>query len=181
MKWKKVYNYYLGSSIVMLILLFVMSLLVIYPAWHRIVTIKNEIAAEKDSLEKKLDMGLNAKKIKADLLIVENKLSVLDTIFIPQSDELTLLSSIEALAAQNNVNVTLKPDFNGVNMAGNIIRTPLIISATGNFSSIMSFLSSLDGTDFFFITDQINLTKGDKDNLNLDVTGQVYVKAPDKK
>lgn len=181
MKWKKIYNYYLGSSAIMLILLFVMGIMIIYPALLKIITIKNEIAAEKVSLERKLDMGLNAKKIKEELQEVENRLSILDSVFIPQGNELTLLSSIETLAAKNSVNITLKPDFKGVNMAGGIVRTPLVISAKGGFGNIMSFLNDLDGTDFFFISDQINLTRGDKDNLNLTVAGQVYIKISDKK
>lgn len=181
MKWKKIYNYYVGSSAIMLVLLLVMSLLVIYPAWLKIVTIKNEISAEKINLEKKLEMGMNANKIKNELKTVEESISVLDTIFIAQGNELTLLSSIEALAAQNNVTVTLKPDFKGVAMAGNITRTPLIISATGSFKNIMSFLNSLDGTVFYFNADTISLSKADKDKLDLNISGQVYIKIPDKK
>ena len=178
MKWKKIYNYYIGSSIVMLILLAIMGALVIYPALRKITMIKNEIAAEKINLEKKLDMGLNAKKIKEDLESVEKQLSILDAVFIPQGEELTLLGNLESLAAKNNVSVVLKPDFKGVNMAGNVIRTPLVISATGNFKNIMAFLNGLDATDFFFVSDQISLTKAGKDNLdlNLTVTGQVYIK-----
>lgn len=181
MKWKKAYNYYIVSSIAMVVLLLAMSALIIYPAGHKILTIKNEIAAEKANLEKKLEMGLNAKKIKEDLAAVENKLSILDSIFIPKGEELTLLSSLEALAVKNNINVTLKPDFKGVSMAGNVIRTPLIISANGNFKNIMSFLNDLDGTAFYFISDQINLSKTDNDNINLTINGQVYVREFDKK
>ncbi|MFA6526470.1 MAG: type 4a pilus biogenesis protein PilO [Candidatus Buchananbacteria bacterium] len=181
MKWKKAYNYYIGSSIAMLIMLLIMSALVIYPALHKILTIKNEISMEKANLEKKLEMGLNAKKIKEDLALVENKLSILDSIFIPKGEELTLLSSIEALASKNSVSVTLKPDFKGVSMAGNVIRTPLTISANGNFKNLMSFLNDLDGTAFYFISDQINLVKADKDNINLTVNGQVYIRQLDKK
>lgn len=181
MRWKKIYNYYIGSSVVMLLLLAVMGILVIYPAMHKILTIKKEIATEKTNLEKKLDMGLNAKKIKEDLQLVEGQLTILDSIFIPQGDELTLLSSIEALAAANNVTIALKPDFKGVAMAGNVIRTPISLSAMGNFKNIMSFLNSLDSTDFFFISDQISLAGADKDNLNLSIDGQVYIKTAEKK
>lgn len=180
MKWKKVYNYYIGSSAAMLALLAALGILVIYPALHKIISIKNEITAEKSNLEKKLDMGLNAKKIKEDLNAVESESAVLDTVFIPQDQELTLLSNIESLAAENNVGVVLKPDYTGVKMAGDVIRAPLTISATGNFKSIMAFLNDLDGTDFFLISDQVSLTGGAKDNLNLNIVGQVYIKIPEK-
>lgn len=180
MKWKKAYNYYLGSSLLMLALLLAMGILVMYPAWHKIVTIKREIAAEKENLEKKLDLGLNANKIKEDLKSIEDKLSVLETVYISQNNELTLLSRIESIAAQNKIEVTLKPDFNGIK-TGNTIRTPLVIVASGNFKNIMSFLNGLDSTDFFFIADQINLTKKSGDTLALDIAGQVYIKTADTK
>ncbi len=176
MKWKKIYNYYAATSGFMLVLLAIMGLLVIYPAWNKIVAIKNEITTEKNNLEKKLDMGLNSKKIKADLQNVENKLAILDTIFIPQGDELSLLSSIENLAATSNVEVAIKPDFTGINMGNSIIRTPLSISATGRFDDLLSFLNSLDGTDYILIINQISMAKISEEKMSLGIAGEVYIK-----
>lgn len=176
MKWKKAYNYYIGSSIIMLLLLAAMGALIIYPALIKIITIKNEISAEKTALENKLNMGLNAKKIMADLQKVESDLSILDSAFIRQSDELALLSDIEALAAKNSVSVSLKPDFSGVDLKNGVTRNALSISAQGSFKNLMAFMNDLDSTDFYIISDQINLAKTTGDSLALNITGQVYIK-----
>jgi len=181
MKWKKIYNYYIGSSAIMLLLLAVMGILIIYPALNKIISIKNEIAAEKISLEKKLDMGLNAKKIKEDLMKVEADLAILDSVFIPKGAELTLLSDIEALAAKNNVTVSLKPDFIGVNVKNGITRNSLAINAQGDFAGLMAFLNGLDSTDFYLISDQISMAKAAKDGLTLNIVGQVYIKSAENK
>lgn len=165
----------------MLLLLGIMGVLIIYPALKKIITIKKEIATEKIALEKKLDMGLNAKKIKDDLKKVEDESLILDSVFIKKGDELKLLSDIESLAAKNSITVTLKPDFTGVDLKNGVTRNSLEINAQGNFKNLMSFLNELDSTEFYIITDQINLSKADKDNLTINIAAQVYVKTSEKK
>jgi Tfp pilus assembly protein PilO len=178
-KLKQFYNNYLAYFLAIAVLIIAMGGLIIWPAFAKIIAIKTEISQEKANLEKKLSMGLNAKKTKEDLQKIDESLTVLDMIFINAAGELTLLSTIENLAANHNVAVTIKPDFVGQNL-GNVTRLPVAIEAKGKFNDLISFLNDLDQTPFYFIDDQIILTKGAGSDLILNLTGQVYMKTADK-
>jgi|GEM_PF-2436789 len=180
MKRLKNSHYRLSLFVFMFALLAAMGAFVIYPALSKIITIKNEIAKEKADLEKKLDLGLNAQKIKDDLKSIEAELATLDSFFIPAGGELALLEKIEALAAKNSLTVTLKPDFNGANLGAGITKNSLGLAAQGTFKNLMSFLNELDSADFLLVSDQIGLANADQGNLNLNVSSQFYLKTAEK-
>jgi Tfp pilus assembly protein PilO len=180
-KHTKNFNSYIIYTLIMLALLAIMGILVMWPAFQKIVAIKNEISQEKTDLENKLSMGLNVKKTKEDLDRIEKSISTLDTVYIVQGEELGLLSTIEALAAKNQVTVNIKPDFKGYGFSPNILRIPLNITAGGKFNNLIAFLNDLDGVPFYFIGDQINFSKTNQTELMLAISGQVYMKTSDKK
>jgi Tfp pilus assembly protein PilO len=174
--WKKSYNGYLPPSLFMITLLAVLGLFIIWPAINKILAIKEEIEMEKVSLENKLSRGLNAKKIKEELLGIENSLSVLDVVFIQPNQELDLLGNIESLAAKNQVEVKLKPNFAGQNIGGNILRIPLDIMADGNFNNLISFLNDLDSSPFYYIGKELSFDAANNGKTNLTINGEVYMK-----
>jgi len=176
--WKKSYNGYLTPSLFMIALLTVLGLFVIWPAINKILAIRAEIETEKANLENKLSLGLNAKKIKEELVGIENSLSVLDVAFIQPQQELDLLGNIESLAAKNQVEVKLKPNFTGQNIGGNILRIPLDIEASGNFNNLISFLNDLDGSSFYYIGNELSFDVGSNQKINLTINGEVYMKNP---
>jgi len=169
------YKYYVIYFLTLAIMLLIVSVIFIYPAFHKIISIKNEISQEKLELEAKLNLGLNAKKIKEELTEVENSFQNLDTIFIKQGDELKLLSDLEELATKNQVTLTIKPDFNGQNVSNNITKIPLELNVSGNFNKLMAFINGLDSINFYFVTDTFDLKKSDT-TLNLTLIGQAYIK-----
>ncbi|MFA5021038.1 MAG: hypothetical protein WC517_03195 [Patescibacteria group bacterium] len=180
MKCFKNSHYRLSLFAFMLALLAAMSAFVIYPALSKITAIKKEITSEKADLEKKLDLGLNAQKIKEDLKSIEAELAILDSFFIPAGGELELLGRIEALAAKNSVTVILKPDFNGANLGLGLTKNSLDLAAQGSFKNLMSFLNGLDSADFLLVSDQISLAKTGQDNLSLNISSQFYLQTAGK-
>ena len=175
MKWTQAYKYYFIYSLTLVAMFGIVTGLLIYPAFHKIISIKQEISKEKSDLEAKLNMGLNAKRIKEELDGIENSLQNLDTVFIKQGEELNLLSSFEAIANKHQVTLSIKPDFNGQAING-IVKIPMELKANGNFNNLMSFANDLDTTAFYFVTDNLSLKKNEKD-LELTLTGQTYLKA----
>lgn len=177
MKWNNFYNYYLSYSIIISLILLGLGIFVIYPAFHKILTIKNEISQEKKLLEKKLELGLNAKKIKEELEAIENSLPELDKTLIKKTDELLILTTIEDLAVKNKITLnSIKPDFNEKKIGSGIHKASLEINATGNFNDLAVFLNALDGSPFYLITDQLTLNKSN-DSANLILNGWLYFKS----
>ena len=177
MKWKDFYNYYLGYFLIVAFIFGAIAGLVVYPALNKILSIKKEIAQERTELERKLSLGLNAKKIKEELDKVSGSLAELDRLLIKKGDELSILSRIETLASENKVEVgSLKPDFNEQQVGSGIYRINIVINASGNFSRILSFLNSLDAANFYLITDQLTINQANNNTADLTLNGWLYFK-----
>lgn len=179
MKWVQVYKYYLIYTLTLIAMLALVSGVFIYPAFHKIILIKQEISQEKTDLESKLNLGLNAKKTKEELDSIESSLQNLDTVLLKQGNELNLLSDLENLGTKHKINLVIKPDFNGQSIGSNINKIPLEIKAIGQFNSLMAFTNDLDTTPYYFISDNLSLRQVDKD-LELILTGQVYINSDAK-
>ncbi len=178
MKNQPIYRYYLIYSLFLIFMLGVVSLVLIYPAFHKIITIKHQISQEKSDLEKKLNSGLNAKRIKNELDNIEGSVKNLDQVFIKPGEELSLLTIYEALASQHHVAISISPDFTGQRIGDQLIKIPLTINARGTFSDLMSFTNDLDGTPYYYIVDNIDLTGATTaatSTMQLSLTGQVYL------
>lgn len=178
MKLKDFYNYYLGYFLIVALVLGAMAGLVIYPALNKILSIKKEIAQERTELEKKLSLGLNAKKIKEELDAVSGTLYKLDGMLIERGKELAILNEIETLADKNKITVnSLKPDFNEQQIGSGVYRISIAINASGGFSRILSFLNSLDAAEFYLVTDQLTISQVGNDTANLMLDGWLYFKS----
>lgn len=177
MKWKDFYNYYLGYFLIVALVLGAMAAFVIYPAFNKILSIKKEISQEKEELEKKLSLGLNAKKTKEELDAISDSISQLDDLLIKKGDELVILGKIESLAAKNKIIVnSLKPDFNEQAVGSGIYKISLTINASGNFNQILSFLNQLDAADFYLVTDQLTISQAGNNTVSLALNSWLYFK-----
>jgi Tfp pilus assembly protein PilO len=177
MKWKNLYNNYLIYFGFVVGFLLLLTAFVIIPAFNKITAIKREITQEKEQLEKKLSVGLNAKSIKTELEAIENSLPILDSVLLNKDQELGILTFLENSATANKLTVkSLKPDFNRQAISPGIDKINLTLDVTGNFNDILRFLSDLDGAGFYLTTDELNLYQ-DKTATGLSLNGWVYFKS----
>lgn len=177
MKWKSLYNNYLIYFCFVAGFLILMAAFVIYPAFAKIIAIKQEINREKIQLEKKLSIGLNAKNIKEELQAVEGSLAVLDTTLLNKDQELDILTFLENSAAKNKLTVKkLQPDFNRKVVSPGIEKINLALDVSGNFNDLLRFLSDLDSSGFYLTTDELNLYS-DKGVAGLSLNGWIYFKS----
>lgn len=167
-------NYLISLGIILGMILIV-SIFIIYPAFYKIISIKNDISAQEQELTTKLSQGLNAKKIKIELDETEALISKLDQVFIEKGRELEVLSFFENLSIKDRLSVTVRPDFNLQNIGNGIYKMPVDITASGSPLDLVAFLNKIDGAPFYFISDKLKISKADA-RLSLDLTGQIYIK-----
>lgn len=175
---REIFKYYLAYFIALIVIIAILGALLIYPAAHKITVIKQQIGQEKSDIQQKLSRSYNAKNIKASIDSMQSALTTLDKMFIQPGHELDLLSTLEAMAAKHHINLTIKPDFTGQNNTNTIVKIPLELNATGNFNDLMTFMNDLDAMDYYYVIDNLDLSKVDTNQSALKLTGQVYLKTP---
>ena len=178
MKISSLYKEYLVQSVLLILVLLGLVFFVIWPAFATILDYKQRIAEENKSLENKLAMGLNAKKIKEQLDTAEKSASSLDDVYIKSGDELALLGNLESIASTTGVVIALKPDFNLQPVDKTTKRLPLDISVTGKLKNLMLFANSLDNTPYYYVFNSFSLSKESDEIQSLSLSGQFYVKTP---
>lgn len=168
------------TSITLIIISFLLLIiLIIIPTIKSIDSINKEVYQQEKELKNKLAMGLNAKKIKDDLNKVETYIEDVDKIFVEKENELEIITKIEAIATNNGVEVSIKPDFKIQNFSNDIGKLPLSINVSGDYSQIMSFIRDIDCQEYYYNIDNANLSRvanKDLSILNLDVSGNLFIK-----
>lgn len=177
MKIRSLYRKYMIQSGLLILVLLGLVFFVIYPAFNTIIDYKKRIAEENRSLENKLAMGLNAKKIKEQLDVAEKSVSVLDKVYIASGNELNLLGDLEALASSTGVSIVLKPDFNLQPVDASTKRLSLDIAASGKYNNLIQFTNSLDSAPYYYIVNSLSLKTDNNDIMFLNLSGNFFVKA----
>jgi len=160
--------------LLLLLLLFSIAIVFIYPAMNKIFEINRQISAEKKELEKRMNLGLNIKNIQADLLTVETEMPKIEKVFITQGHELELLKLLEGLAEKNQLAFSAKPDFNGKKINDHISKHQLSMSFTGNWEQVNYFIEEIEGLEFYLIADNLTFNKNKDNQIIADWSGSFY-------
>ncbi|MFA6594445.1 MAG: hypothetical protein WCT16_04300 [Candidatus Buchananbacteria bacterium] len=152
----------------------VLIAVIIYPTTKKIIAIRQEIIRERQELEKKLAMGLNAKKIKEEAEAVETVMPGLRQVYIKPGQELEFLNYLDGLAAKNNLVIDVKPDFTGKTLSPGITRLPVDLILSGKFESVLAALNELERRDTYFIIDVLSLTAQNDNSVAAAISGNIY-------
>lgn len=170
-------NRFIINILIFFILLIILVIFIIYPAIGEIHRINNQITEERIKLERKLDMGLNIKNIKADLENIQQSESILDMIFIKKNHELEFITELEQVAETSDVSLNINPDFSNQEEE-NLYVVPLQFSISGNYHSILNFIQDQESMPYYYNIDLIIISNQQtKDNkpLTSQLIGQTYL------
>lgn len=131
---------------------------VVMPTISDIKKMGEEIENQRIDLEQKYIKGQSLRKLTENLKKIEPQLVVLDQIFISQNHELEFITALEELANQNNI--SQKINLQELPKDGNKAyqKTPLQISAKGNFINLMNYLIDLEALNYYININSINLS-----------------------
>ncbi|MFA5125132.1 MAG: hypothetical protein WC473_04935 [Patescibacteria group bacterium] len=149
-------------------------IVIIYPTANKIITIRQEILKERQDLEKKLAMGLNANKIKEETDAVEKIMPRLRQVYIKPGQELEFLNYLDNLAAKNSLIIDIKPDFTGKALSPEVTRLPIELIISGKFESVLTALNELERRETYFIIDVLSLTAQNDGLVAAAVSGNIY-------
>jgi len=189
MEFKKLIKLDLRKRIILsivgfFIFIFAVIYFVIFPSIRDIKNIKNEIESQRLELERKYVKGQSLRKMTEKLKRAEEKVYVLDQVFIGPDAGLEFITALEGAAGKNGVNQKINllsqtPVDNGFYKI-----VPLQLSSQGEISRQMSYLVSLETLNYYVNIKSLELSSGSRfaptgeaesaANVNLFVVADTY-------
>jgi len=166
------------------IFIFLIIYFVIFPSVRDIKNIKNEIESQRLELERKYVKGQSLRKMTEKLERAQEKIHVLDQVFIGPDAGLEFITALEGAAGKNGVNQKINllsqaPVDNGFYKI-----VPLQLSSQGEISRQMSYLVSLETLNYYVNIKSLELSSGSRfaptgeaesaANVNLFVVADTY-------
>jgi len=189
MEFKKLIKLDLRKRIILsvvgfFIFIFAVVYFVIFPSVRDIKNIKNEIESQRLELERKYVKGQSLRKMTEKLERAQEKIHVLDQVFIGPDAGLEFITALEGAAGKNGVNQKINllsqaPVDNGFYKI-----VPLQLSSQGEISRQMSYLVSLETLNYYVNIKSLELSSGSRfaptgeaesaANVNLFVVADTY-------
>lgn len=157
---------------------------VIFPSIRDIRNIKNEIESQRVELERRYVKGQSLRKMKEKLERAEEKVDVLDQVFIGQDAGLEFVTALEGVAGKNGVSQKINLLSSAGVDNGFYKVVPLQLSSGGNAGQQMNYLVGLETLNYYINIKSLELSSGSTatpaDNpgsgsrVNLFVTADTY-------
>jgi len=164
--------------------IFAVIYFVIFPSVRDIKNIKNEIESQRLELERRYIKGQSLRKTKEKLERAEEKIHVLDQVFIGQNSGLEFVTALEGVAGKNGVNqkINLLSQTPVDNEFYNMV--PLQLSSQGGIGQQMNYLVSLETLNYYINIKSLELSSGSRlaptsdsgstTNVNLFIAADTY-------
>jgi len=169
-------RFYFNISFLLAVIV-VMIGLVVVPAAASLQSLGEMIREQDQKLSQKESSGFNIEQVKTELSDAQKQSEQLSGVFVGEGEELKLITQIEGLAQQLNLEVIVTPDLNLKPQSGQMKRLLLKINAAGDYLSIIKFISDLESLDHYFNVSRLMLrSKNDiAGTVILELEGQNYI------
>ena len=145
--------------------IFVIVYFIIIPSIRDIKNIKNEIEIQRIDLERKYLKGQNLRKMLEKLKKAEEKIHILDQVFISQNFGLEFIMTLEEIASKNNVTqkINLLSSSDPDDSLYKII--PIQLFSQGNFVRQLDYLVNLEILNYYINIKSLELSSNPKEIL----------------
>ncbi len=150
---KKIYL----SLLVFLIIILILIIFIVVPTIRDIKNMSNKIEEQRLDLEKKYIKGQSLKQLAENLEKIEPELVKLNQIFINQNRELEFITTLEEIAAKNNINQKINLGAVSAAENQNFKKSTLQLYTSGSFTDQMNYLLSLEALNYYININSIDL------------------------
>ena len=146
----------IANSALMIAIILGIIFFVIIPGLNSVKGLMENIISQKIELEQTMIKEKNNSKISEKIKKIEPQMSKFEQIFINQNRELEFITTLEDIANKNKVaqKISLTPVLES---GGNFKKTPLNITAKGEFKNIMEYLTGLESSNYYINIKSIEL------------------------
>ena len=160
-------------AIILIILTVLEFFLTIKPLYQETKNLSNKIRSQIKTSEELYLKGYTLAETKKKLKEVEDKIPILENIFLLEGKELEFITTLEKIARQNKVSqeINLEPK--------RIFRTnykvlPVTLSLRGDFLNLIKYFLEIEKLDFYFNVDSFSLTQKKGKEIEIIVKGKTF-------
>ncbi len=152
---------------------------IIFPSARMLFNLSNKSAATRMNLEEHHTEPINLRGLIQDIKTLKNTTATYPAHLFKAGDELTLITMLEKIAAQTNVNQKIEnSNFDAITNQ----KASVSLTATGPYQNIVRYLETVENMPYFIVPEQITLspseagdTAGSDTNVSLHLVLSVYV------
>lgn len=171
------------SLIILVIIILGICTTILYPTIKIIMSLGSEISEIQQEVEEKYDLSQKLRRSLQEIDQVEKNTSQYAKAYIRRGDELSIITALENMAIENNIDQTINITFvenqpTDKNALAQYYRISFVNN--GYFSDQISYLDSLNKLPYYLIIQNINLEKrnkkaGEINSLTLTFEARIYV------
>ncbi len=166
----------LSGLIFMLLTIFLIVYLIILPSTDNIKESYNDLLLLKVDFETKTEKKLKLQEIDKKISKIENKLYLIDNIFVHENRELEFITTLEGIARKNNVtpkvNLNISP--NSLNSKYNTVN--LLITSEGTFFNLYNYLSDIEKLNYYININKLEFYSNGNKNVTMRISADTYWK-----
>lgn len=157
------------------ILIFVVTFIFIVPNIKKIKAIAQEVTETEKQLQVLQKSGQNKKEAEQNYDLIKKDISTLETIIPQRGQELSLITALEEMANQNNLqqkmNIYLSDDKSAKNPPGNIQTTdknllPFQLAIDGNLINFLNYLNDWEKLNYYLNITSIKINQSQTPVVN---------------
>lgn len=145
--------------------------------------IKSVNSMTKDHYDKRVKLAIlqkqssNIAAMKSDYSKIQDDIKKISQVFILKKETLTFISTLENMAAQNNV--TQKIQLEGIKISDleqetkEVKQLPIQLTLSGDFNNLVKYLNQLESLTYYINFNKLNFT-GSGASVNLTISGLTY-------
>lgn len=160
-----------------LVVMSMVILFIIMPNIDYIKKTKEQIKTERAELERRYQRIIYLKQNADRVKEIEQRLNILDELFLLNDQELKFITTLELIAEKNNV--SQKINLKSINLNDpQQTSLPFAISANGSFNDIISFLLEIEQLSYYtnFNSLKISSKSANKEkDIDIILNGEIYL------
>lgn len=125
----------------------------------KIKNVRAEILNQKQTMENKALRETNARNLSEKLAVIEPELEKFDQIFINANRELEFITTLENVAARNNIGQKIALNIPSEKSGQSYRKIPLEITAQGNFYDLMRYANDLENLNYYINIKTLDLSR----------------------
>jgi Tfp pilus assembly protein PilO len=149
-----------------LVFIFAVVYFIIFPSIRDIKSIRDEIETQRVDLERRYIKGQSLRNLSEKLNKAEEKIQILDQVFIGKEDGLEFVTTLEDVANKNNISqkINLLPATASDNGYSQLV--PLQLFPQGNFNQLLNYLIGLETLNYYINIKSLDFSSSSKKNLS---------------
>jgi Tfp pilus assembly protein PilO len=160
-------------TIILTILIIFNFFLTIRPLYQEVKNLSDKIKSQIKLSEELYLKGYTLAETKKKLKEIEDKIPILENVFLLEGKELEFITTLEKIARQNKISQEINLE------AKKIFRTnykflPVTLSLKGEFQNLIKYFLEMEKLDFYFNIDSFSLTQKKEKEIEVIVKGKTF-------